>query len=85
VVINGRPERTYAPGYGKSAASFTNRANRQFSGRRFDSIGAQRNYERYLALARAAASTGDMIEMENCFQHVEHYFRVMRATRGTDK
>jgi hypothetical protein len=44
---------------------------------------AQKTYQRYLALARAAASTGDMIEMENYYQHAEHYFRVMRAMRET--
>ena len=36
---------------------------------------AQRNYERYLALARAEALTGDRIAAENYFQHAEHYFR----------
>jgi hypothetical protein len=39
---------------------------------------AQRNYERYMALAREAALSGDKVEMENCYQHAEHYFRVMR-------
>ena len=38
---------------------------------------AQRNYERYLALARAEALTGDRILAENYFQHAEHYFRSM--------
>jgi hypothetical protein len=38
---------------------------------------AHRNYERYLALAREAALSGDSVEMENCYQHAEHYFRVM--------
>jgi hypothetical protein len=36
---------------------------------------AQRNYERYLALARAEALRGDRIVAENYFQHAEHYFR----------
>ena len=36
---------------------------------------AQRNYERYLALARTEALTGDRILTENYFQHAEHYFR----------
>jgi hypothetical protein len=36
---------------------------------------ARRNYERYLALARAEALTGDRIVAENYFQHAEHYFR----------
>jgi Domain of unknown function (DUF4167) len=37
----------------------------------------QRNYERYLALARAEALAGDRIAAENYFQHAEHYFRSM--------
>jgi hypothetical protein len=41
---------------------------------------AQRNYERYLALARAEALTGDRIVAENYFQHAEHYFRSMGET-----
>jgi hypothetical protein len=39
---------------------------------------AQRNYERYLALARDATLNGDIVEAENFYQHAEHYFRVMR-------
>ena len=39
---------------------------------------AKRSYERYMALARAAASTGDAVEIENYYQHAEHYFRLMR-------
>ena len=35
----------------------------------------QRNYERYLALARAEALAGDRIVAENYFQHAEHFFR----------
>nr|WP_246207318.1 DUF4167 domain-containing protein [Methylocystis heyeri] len=30
-----------------------------------------------MALARAAGFTGDATEMENCYQHAEHYFRLM--------
>jgi hypothetical protein len=43
-----------------------------------DIANAKRNYERYIALARAASLAGDAIEMENFYQHAEHYFRVMR-------
>jgi len=35
----------------------------------------QRNYERYLDLARAEALAGDRIVAENYLQHAEHYFR----------
>ena len=36
-------------------------------------------FERYLALAREAQTSGDRIASENFFQHAEHYFRVMSA------
>lgn len=36
-------------------------------------------YEKYLALARDAASAGDRIGAENYYQHAEHYFRIYSA------
>ena len=36
-------------------------------------------FERYIALAREAAASGDRIAAENLYQHAEHYFRVMNA------
>jgi hypothetical protein len=36
-------------------------------------------FERYIALAREAAASGDRIAAENFYQHAEHYFRVMNA------
>lgn len=36
-------------------------------------------FERYIALAREAASAGDRIAAENSYQHAEHYFRLMNA------
>ena len=44
---------------------------------------AQKNYERYLALAHAQAQSGDRIGAENYYQHTEHYFRSMRSNRET--
>jgi hypothetical protein len=44
---------------------------------------AQRNYERYLALARAEALAGNTVGAENYYQHAEHYFRSMSANRET--
>jgi hypothetical protein len=41
-------------------------------------IDAKKSYERYLALARGAGSAGDAIEIENYYQHAEHYFRLMK-------
>src|SRR2546429_457660 len=37
-------------------------------------------FERYVALAREAAASGDRIAAENLYQHAEHYFRIMNAT-----
>src|SRR6202023_3047244 len=36
-------------------------------------------FERYVALAREAAASGDRIAAENLYQHAEHYFRVITA------
>jgi hypothetical protein len=44
---------------------------------------AQRSYERYLALARAEALSGNMIGAENYYQHAEHYFKSMSSDQGT--
>ena len=39
---------------------------------------ARQQYERYMARAVDAQRSGDVIETENCYQHAEHYFRVIR-------
>jgi hypothetical protein len=44
---------------------------------------AQRNYERYLALAQAQVQAGDIVGAENYYQHAEHYFRSMSPGRET--
>jgi len=36
-------------------------------------------YERYLQLARDAASSGDRVLSENYMQHADHYFRLWRS------
>lgn len=36
------------------------------------------SFDRYIALARAAATAGNAIEAENYYQHAEHYFRLMK-------
>jgi hypothetical protein len=40
---------------------------------------ANQIYDKYLALARDASSSGDRVKAENYLQHAEHYFRVIRA------
>ncbi|ADM10242.1 hypothetical protein PB2503_10974 [Parvularcula bermudensis HTCC2503] len=55
--------------------------------RSFDSTGpevkirgtATQIYDKYQALARDAASSGDRIRAESLLQHAEHYFRMMKA------
>ena len=49
-----------------------------------NSQNAQKNYERYLALARAEAQIGNMVGAENYYQYAEHYFRSMSSdSEGT--
>ena len=43
---------------------------------------AQRNYQRYLELARAEALAGNTVGAENYYQHAEYYFRSMSSDGG---
>ena len=36
-------------------------------------------FERYIALAREAQTSGDRVAAENLYQHAEHYYRIMNA------
>jgi len=40
---------------------------------------AQQVVEKYLALAREAATAGNPVMAENYYQHAEHYFRIQNA------
>jgi Domain of unknown function (DUF4167) len=64
--VGGRPQR-WVSGAGLEPTSSPN---------------AQRNYERYLALARAEAQSGNTVAAENYYQHAEHYFRTMSSERA---
>jgi hypothetical protein len=48
--------------------------------RRYDhaSTNAQKSYHSYVALAREAASRGDIIAAENFYQHAEHCLRLLK-------
>ena len=67
----------------RPAASFAARSKRWTSSAARpepkDSQNAQRNYERYLALARAETQIGNTVAAENYYQYSEHYFRSMRS------
>ena len=70
----------------KSARPFANRSKQWTSNvarpEPRSSGNAQRNYERYLELARAEALAGNTVGAENYYQHAEHYFRSMSSDRG---
>jgi hypothetical protein len=40
---------------------------------------AQQLFEKYLQLGRDATGAGDRVMAESCFQHAEHYFRILNA------
>jgi len=42
---------------------------------------AHQIFERYIALAREAATSDDRVAAENFYQHAEHYFRINNARR----
>jgi hypothetical protein len=42
-------------------------------------------FERYVALAREAATSGDRVAAENFYQHADHYFRVAKESRGVNQ
>jgi hypothetical protein len=74
-IMNGRRPGSGAPFAGgsrrrKSSAGRPDPQNLQ---------NAQRNYERYVSLARAEAQIGNTIGAENYYQYAEHYFRSMRS------
>jgi hypothetical protein len=58
------------------------RSNRWTQNRRSgpgNSQNSQKEYERYLALARAESQIGNTVGAENYYQYAEHYFRSMRS------
>jgi hypothetical protein len=57
----------------------SNRPTSSFTGTRHGrGLNTKERYEKYVALAQAAALTGDAVETENYYQHAEHYFRLMQ-------
>lgn len=65
----------------RSTKSFSNRARQKNSRPQAGAnniANTKRRYEHYITLARNAVSTGDMVDIENFYQHAEHYLRQMR-------
>ena len=71
-----RPQAAFTP---RSRRWTSNAARSQSKGNQ----NAQKNYERYLALAQAEARAGNLIGAENYYQYAEHYFRSMSSGAGT--
>ena len=46
---------------------------------------AQQIVDKYQALAREAATSGDPVMAENFFQHAEHYLRILNANGSAQK
>jgi hypothetical protein len=46
---------------------------------------AHQIFERYVALAREAVTSGDRVAAENLYQHAEHYFRIANASRDDNQ
>jgi len=81
----GQNNRPYGRNYGNNTSR--NRQQTPHRSQSFDSNGPNvkirgtphQIFERYIALAREASSSGDRVAAENLYQHAEHYFRVMNA------
>src|SRR5947209_20442168 len=81
----GQTGRPYGRNYGNNANR--NRQQMPPRGQSLDSNGPNvkirgtphQIFERYVALAREASTSGDRVAAENLYQHAEHYFRVMNA------
>ena len=64
----------------KVAASATRSKPQKPKGKQVRSNGSahpKNSFDRYTALARAAAAAGDVVGAENYYQHAEHYYRLM--------
>ena len=81
----GQTNRPYGRNYGNNANR--NRQQMPPRGQSLDSNGPNvkirgtphQIFERYIALAREASTSGDRVAAENLYQHAEHYYRVMNA------
>ena len=76
-MMNTNRPRSARPFPNRSKQGTSNAARPEFRGAQ----NAQRNYERYIALAQAQAQSGDIVGAENYYQHAEHYFRSMSSDR----
>jgi hypothetical protein len=76
--MNRRPQRPAGSPAGRSWRGSSNVPRPAPNG----AHNAQKNHERYLALAQAEVQAGDRVAAENYYQHAEHYFRLMSSDGG---
>ncbi len=77
---NAGSRRSRNRGGGKRQAGGGGRNNFESNGPEVKVRGtAQQVLEKYLVMARDAASAGDRIKSESCFQFAEHYYRIANA------
>lgn len=43
---------------------------------------AQHYYDKYMTMARESMAIGDRIAAESCYQHAEHYLRLMNESKS---
>jgi hypothetical protein len=72
--MNSKRDQSIRRGQHKTRLNFDIRNRQQSAGN------WRQSRDRYLALAQAAASSGDAIAAENYYQHADHYLRLMQHT-----
>ena len=80
-IATGRMSVKQPSGRGYSVPRANRRGSSAAQRRPAKSANAKASYEKYVALARAAARSGDVVETENYYQHAEHYLRLMHDER----
>jgi Domain of unknown function (DUF4167) len=66
------------------ATNQTSRPSRtHFRSAQASTINWQRSLDHHLDRARHFINTGETIEAENCYQHAEHYVRMIGAATGS--
>jgi len=75
----GRPDRDTGQFSGHPSRSPSKSSRPQANTANTNGIAnAKSSYERYMTLARTATSIGDAVDIENLYQHAEHYLRLMK-------
>lgn len=69
----GRPNNNRRPNHSRNQTFDSNGPGVRIRGN------AAQIYDKYIAMARDASSSGDRVLAENLLQHAEHYFRILNA------